>query len=506
MANELSVFTEIFPVQLEALSELTMYQLKVSGTPTLDEIGGKVCYRLQTKFGKHWNWDKEKKILITDFPQDESSINQALHEIWETSTEEDTLRSLEKIEVFPNNTVSAQGLADFTARLINDDYSQKINEALAIYRREKNTYYVDLRCNLRGWTVDNQPAISVSFSSEIKYKGDLGKYISTIGNKDLLGLHVRDKTKSGFQNSMKITEIVGNLQENNTRVRLLAFRLSPNMTRLIEQAPNDELVVKLNDKYDYIASALQIQVRSADYARFKISEKLQIPVSQRSEYIKKVVSIIKNSGLIDRAYSTTTHPHLFLNKNDIGYDPKLKIGKNQIVASQSIFPSLKEFGLYKSTNNKQIRIAILNTAPHTSLDRLRINLRKELGENLQYELIQATEKQVSNTSRKELESAIEEIAKKKPDIILGIIPKSDFDTEEWTPYDNFKHLTLKKDLQSQVIEPNNVNNQHIIGNVVLGILAKTGNLPYVLAEPISYADLVAGLDVARQKNVIVRVL
>ena len=187
MANELSIFTEIFPVQLEALPDLTVYQPKVSGSTSLDEIGAKLGYRFQTKFGKHWNWDREKKILITDFPQDESSINQALHEIWETSTEEDTLRSLAKIEVLPKNTVSVQGLADFTARLINDDYSQEINKALAIHRREEKTYYVDLRCNLRGWTVDNQPAISVSLSSAIKYKGDLKKYITTYGHNDLEG-------------------------------------------------------------------------------------------------------------------------------------------------------------------------------------------------------------------------------------------------------------------------------------------------------------------------------
>lgn len=500
MTNKLSVFTEIFPVQLEALPELTLYQLKVSGAADLDEIGGKLGYRFQTTFGKHWNWDREEKFLITDCPQNKSSIDQALHEIWETSTEEETIRSLERIEACPNNTPSLQGLADFAARLITHDYSKEIERALAEHRREEENYYVNIRSNLRGWTVDNHPAVSVSLSSELVYKDDLNKYIESSGHKNLLGLHVKDKTKSSFQNSMKITEIVGNLHENNTRVRLLAFRLSPNMKRIIEQAPDDELVVKLNDKYDYIASALQIQVRSADYARFKISEKLQIPTSQRSEYIGKVTSIIKNSGLIDRAYSTSTHPHLFLNKNDVGYDPKLKIGENQIVSPQSIFPSLKKFGMYKSTTNKQIRIAILNTVPHTSLDRLRINLRKELGENLQYELIQATKKQISNTSRKELEAAIEEIAQKNPDIILGIISKPDFDTDEWTPYDNFKHLTLKKDLQSQVIQPNNVDNQYIIGNIVLGILAKTGNLPYVLAEPISYADLVAGLDVARQKK------
>lgn len=299
---------------------------------------------------------------------------------------------------------------------------------------------------------------------------------------------------------MRITEIVGKLGENNNRARLLAFKPHPDIKHLIEQAPNDELVVKLNDQYDYIVSTLHIQILSADYTRFKINEKLQIPTAQRAKYIKTLVSIIKGSSLIDQAYSTSTHPHLFLNKNDIGYDPKLKIGKDKIVDSEAIYPSLKKFGLYKPANNKVIRIGILNSSPKTSLDRFRSVLRNELGQNMKYELFQAGDKQIPNASRKVLESAIEEIAENNPDIILGIIPKTDFDTNEWTSYDEFKHLTLKNDLQSQVIQPDNVNNQYIIRNVVLGILAKTGNLPYVLAEPITYADLVAGLDVARQKK------
>ena len=61
-----------------------------------------------------------------------------------------------------------------------------------------------------------------------------------------------------------------------------------------------------------------------------------------------------------------------------------------------------------------------------------------------------------------------------------------------------KDLTLKRNLQSQVIVSKNVDNSHIIDNVVLGILAKTGNIPYVLAEPITYADLIVGLDVSRR--------
>lgn len=191
---------------------------------------------------------------------------------------------------------------------------------------------------------------------------------------------------------------------------------------------------------------------------------------------------------------------MFLSGNDIGYNPRLKIGSGKIVSPDSIFRSLKKFGLHKPTSNKQIRIAILNASPQISLDQLQEHLRNELGKNLQYNLKLAIRKQIPKASREFIEPAIEEITQKDPDIILGILPGPDFDTGEWTPYDEFKHLTLKKDLQSQVVQSINVNNRYITENIVLGILAKTGNIPYILGEPIAYADLIVGLDVARQKK------
>ena len=501
MANKITIFTEIFPIQLEALPKLTLYQLRVSGSVNLNEIGGTLSYRLQKKFSGHWKWDDEKRYVITDSTQDESTIKQVLQEIWETSDEEDVLRSLDDMEVFPNDTASTQGVANFVARSLQDDFSKAIDNALAKYRREEKTYYVNLKSRLRGWVVDNHPAVSVSITSELESKFDLKTYFATLSDPNQLkGLNVTDKTKP-FQTSMPITGIVGQLGEGNTRDRLLAFNLPAEMKSLIEQASNDELVVKVAGKYDYVVSALKIKIHNADYARFKIKEKLQIEAAQRAEYIKSVISIIKKeSRLVDRAYSTITHEHLFFSANDIGYNPILKIGNGEIVSPNSIFRSLKKFGLYKPISNKQIRIAILNASPRTSLDQFKEHLRNELGENLQYDLKLAIHKDISRTSREFIEPAIEEIAKKNPDIILGIIPSSDFDTDEWTPYDEFKHLTLKKDLQSQVVQPTNLNNRYIVENVVLGILAKTGNIPYILAEPIIYADLVVGLDVARQKK------
>lgn len=500
MTNELNIFTEVFPVQLKSLPTLTLYKLKVSGSDPSDEIGGTLSYRLQKKFGGHWKWDKEKKYVITDSFQDGPTMQQILQEIWETSDQGDILQSLEGIEVFPNDTPSTQGVANFVAHSLQDDFLPTINKALTKYRKERTTYYVDPICSLRGWVVDNHPAVSVSIASRLEYKGDLKTYLATHSDPaQLKNLNVTDKTKP-FQTSMPITGTVGKLGDNDTRARLIALTSSTEMRFLIEHAPDDELVVKVDGKYDYIASALRIRIHTADYPRFKIKEKLQIEVAQRVEYITLVASITQRSGLVERAYSTKTHEHLFLSGNDIGYNPRLKIGNGEIVSPHSIFRSLKKFGLYKTATNRRIHIAILNASPQTSLEILRRNLRNELSAGMNYKLTLAIEKEIPNASRGVLEPALEEIAEENPDIILGIIPSPDPDTDDWTPYDEFKHLTLDRDIQSQVIQPDKVNNPYIIENVTLGILAKTGNIPYVLAEPIDYADLIVGLDVAHRKK------
>ena len=273
----------------------------------------------------------------------------------ETTDQEDVLQSLENIEACPNATASIQGIANFVARSLDDDFSRSINKALTKYRREEKTYYVHLRCRLRGWVVDKKPAVSLSITSELESKIDLKTYLGTYDSPDLKGFHVTDKTKPNFQTSMTITEIVCKLGENNTRDRLLALTRSNEMKHLLKQAPDDELVVKLNGKYDYIVSALRIRIHSADYPRFKINEKLQIEAAERVRYITSIASIIQGSGLVDLSCSTKTHEHLFLSGNDIGYNPRRKIGNGEIVSQDSIFRSLKKFGLYKPTAKREIR-------------------------------------------------------------------------------------------------------------------------------------------------------
>ena len=54
----MDLFTEIFSVNIEAVVPKlgAYYKLKIIGSNSVDEIGWKVRYRLQTKFGGHWGW------------------------------------------------------------------------------------------------------------------------------------------------------------------------------------------------------------------------------------------------------------------------------------------------------------------------------------------------------------------------------------------------------------------------------------------------------------------
>jgi len=45
-----------------------------------------------------------------------------------------------------------------------------------------------------------------------------------------------------------------------------------------------------------------------------------------------------------------------------------------------------------------------------------------------------------------------------------------------------------------------MSNQFALANIALGVLGKIGNIPYILADPLPYADIIVGIDIARRKK------
>lgn len=107
-------------------------------------------------------------------------------------------------------------------------------------------------------------------------------------------------------------------------------------------------------------------------------------------------------------------------------------------------------------------------------------------------------------ARAEVEKKVNELIEIPHDIIVTFLPQSDRhddDTNEGSFYHQIYSLLLRRQIASQMIYEDTLNKpgnyQYILNQVIPGILAKLGNLPFVLAEDLKDADYFIGLDVSR---------
>jgi argonaute-like protein implicated in RNA metabolism and viral defense len=101
----------------------------------------------------------------------------------------------------------------------------------------------------------------------------------------------------------------------------------------------------------------------------------------------------------------------------------------------------------------------------------------------------------------DFEKALETFRGEQPHILLTFLPDDLSDAEdEWSAYHHFKSLTISNDIAGQVVQQSTLENTYALDNITLGVLGKTGNIPFILAEPLEYADLVVGIDIARRRK------
>ncbi len=106
--------------------------------------------------------------------------------------------------------------------------------------------------------------------------------------------------------------------------------------------------------------------------------------------------------------------------------------------------------------------------------------------------------------REKVEQAINELMAIPTDIVLTFLPQSDRhadNSDDGSFYSFISSRLLRREIASQVIYEETLKNTSNYGNilhqVIPGILAKLGNLPFVLAEPLEIADYFIGFDVSR---------
>lgn len=504
-AQNTQLFVEVFPIQTSTLPRIFAYKIDTGGGDA-STIGGKLAYRLRRKFKGHWVWTSNR--VVTDAQQPPNEIMSVVEELWREQP--DVFKDLKDVKYDPDWRPTSYAQAIFVANGLFVDIEHEIRDVLYRKTQDIGNARVERVHEIRGWVVQGQPAVSVSISSRLIHKQDLKSYAGGISSpEELIGLWVGDKTSTL---KGEIIEIGGRMREHRTR--LLALTQREEMQDIIKNASDDEIIVRVlsgHNEYEYPISALRIILRMENFPRFSIDSRralkaLRIEPTIRSQLVKDVSNIALNRKLVMNAYCSKDSPGTFLNAHNVGFAPRLRFGGDRIVPydEKILLKSLRDYGLYKPSerfqNGVPINMGIINTLGSTRIGRFLQELQQEL-KRLNFESNFVGEENVQKVSRVDLEKAIESLQTGKPHILLVFFPDElDEDDEEWGAYHNLKSLTVGRGIASQVVYQSTLDNQYAMANIVFGILGKTGNIPFILAEPLPYADLVVGIDIARERK------
>jgi hypothetical protein len=516
MNFDLPHFVEMFEIQVDCIPKLFAYQLKLIKPGSGEvKIGRKLSDRLRRKLGGHWIWSEDK--LITDIEVSDEKLKKAIQEV--KSRESNDFKILQGlIFIIDSWKPTAKMQADFVAQGLFADFNREITQILQPAIPLGDKARVERHYEVRGWVVKEQPTVSITIESRVVFNQDLLTYASTLSQPDeMVGLWVVDKNpyENGQLYKGEIDAILGRLDIEIDRNDLLHEAQRETSRQLIQNAPQGEWVVTISGGYNYVISALNIIVMSKHYQRFgidtqKAQELTWIKPGERCKLVEKVAQVGRDKKLIDKQWNSVDHK-AFNPASSIHYDSRIVVGNGKTVEYKGggdLIQQLTNFGLYSrssnlSSANQPLKIGILNASSLT-LNDAQNALRKQL-QAFKFEAIEFEEIRSKNISRVEFERAINQILSREPHLVLGIIPDSDStDDEDWGPYFEFKSLMMRYNVPSQVIDQNTLKKTkslpYIMQNVALGIVTKLGNVPYVLANSLDYADFVMGIDIARQKS------
>jgi hypothetical protein len=502
-----SIFVEVFRVRQEALPPIQAYRVNTSAADATS-LGRKLMYRFRLALGGHWVW--ADRLLLTDATVSVEEIDEELRKLWKVDS--DTFNPVRWIDPETNWIPSAQALATFVAHGYNAELEDTIRAFLRSLQKSIKNGVIERNYEIKPYVVGGEPAISISVHSHVIPDMSLREYVRTVQNHgELIGLEVRAKSSN---TSGEIVEILGTVDER--REELLGRATKEKSKAAIAKAPADDLVFTIRaaggKTYDYIMSDLQIIASNAQYKRLGIHGKealkhLKLASDQRyNELVYPIAKYFMDFGLIEsEPYNGSDFPQFFAGEYDKRLAISALLGDNTTCSCdpQAALQSLKMHPPYRRSipEDSQLRIGILNLhGPHPMAQDFLGKLRDRLNQvHFPVEFLRSERPQ--GRQQYAIEKAIHQLLADEPHLILVILPGDDpQDGEQESLYVMIKSVLTPREIPSQALYVNTMTNATAVDNLALGIIAKTGNVPYVLARPFSYADMIVGIDIARERT------
>lgn len=394
---------------------------------------------------------------------------------------------------------------------------------------EKNN--VQIKQRVRTWPeifqadISIQAAISLSIRSQILFAGTLQDFYinhpQRQNPKELLeNIKVQDiDSDSGNGTVVGIAGSTGELRQS-----LIEKATGSTSKRALREAEDNQPVVEVKfgkgkKSYYYPLAALRPKITENTADRFNVQyghllKRTKISYEDRKKILSKTKqeasSALSRYGLsLLKSINNSDYPSSFLLSATDPENIPLLFGNNYTSSSTQILKGLKNGGVYRKHpdyKKKEIYIAVVKLVD----SRVNKFVLKVIDRFRQYkfqsEVIHRIGLNVESldaaTARVKLEKIIDDICNFPIDIVLFFLPESDRASDEEAGgsfYQLAYSRLLRRKIASQFIYYNTLkqNPDYVLNQVIPGMLAKLGNLPFILSEPLNVADCFIGLDVSR---------
>lgn len=503
------ITTDVFRVKKEAIPQIYAYESDTSENKI--SISGKLAYRLRKEFGGHWTANYGK--ILSDEQVTEQQLNEFLKRLWKTNTL--PFGNVRAIRKDSDHALSELDIATFVAKGLFNDQNLQREIAIVLNKNKIRIKNATIKrvVDFNAFVVNNTPSVSISVSSNILLEQDLDHFIRE-GNEPI-NLYVKVKHQS---TKGTVVEVVGTLKTERERLESLAQ--DEQTIRLLQSSADDTKVTTIRvgqNNYDYAADSLEVVLTMQNCFRFNVSanelsKNTKINPSERYNMVQTVRNLVNerltiDNSIIGEAYNSVKDPDLFPQMFTLPFEEPVLIGHKEIYPFKSIRSGLKKYGLYKLSDqliNNEIHVGVIHPSDfmqNTSLDKFLEATSSEL-ESLSYKMKIDNILKFDLADESSLEKSIDTLTEDKLDLIICILPDyfDDEDSETNEIYHTFKRLTITRGIAGQVVTAKTLGNRFAIFNIILGILGKTGNIPYALSRPLEFCDVVVGIDIARQKK------
>jgi hypothetical protein len=527
----MSIEFDVFPFEFDLKKyPLIAYRLDA---PNPDEAGGVYAARIRKihKLPAIWLRGQNCLIATAQFTLDKAtSLLDTLHLM-----NLETLQHTRSIEPIPNWHVTSAHIGQYVAEGILDLADDAIGQAFSSWHKKIAKVQITRQAHFKGLAPDDiTPALQITVRSSMSSVDTLDDYLATYGEKQAKEAQLEIKCRKTTGTFDGIVGTLDSQYDSRMTWRQFLKNLKPSdyPDSWLDTLPGGHAVVALKPNYGkkrycYPIKALRIVVSMANLSRFTqtdherntISAELKMPPSKRHEMIQLVWKALQRyfseQNLPIRllpAYNQRNHPSRFATAKELDFKQSLRFA-NGIVSIQKdsdILPTLQRQGIFR-LSTPTIRVAIVDGIYGESHKKQRLNQlvrMKNSFESLGITLQSVTNLLYANNTepqkqRLQLRSMLQEAIKAQPDVILVYLPELDrkrhSSDDPSSLYNVTKATTIGAGIASQVIYQDTIENSFADANIIMGILGKTGNIPYVLAQSLDFVDVVVGLDIGRRK-------